>query len=383
MAERTEGQIIARGEHTWLLRVPRGESVSGTRRYFNETVKGSKTDARKRLRELLTQRDNGLLADAGALTLDAYLDRWLKAIAPKIGPRTHSDYRYDLARYIRPALGARRLAKLTALDIQGVYADLQSGKSTGRALGARTIRKTHAALNAALNQAVRWNVLPVNPARAVTLPKRTHQEMHVFTAAEAERFRQAAAAAPQGTLFMLALATGMRPGEYLALQWKHVDLSAGTVRVERALAVVDGKAIFAAPKTPRSRRTIPLPPSVTRLLAAHKAEQDRLRPTPLDGRGLVFPNLAGGPLDETNLSHRQYKALLKAAGLDSRRFRLYDLRHTCATLLLLAGENPKVVSERLGHASVTLTLDTYSHVLPTMQEAAAQKLELLLFGASG
>jgi integrase len=205
--------------------------------------------------------------------------------------------------------------------------------------------------------------------------------MHVLTAEEAERFRQAATGTRFAPLFELALATGMRPGEYLALQWKHVDLKAGTVRVERALVEAEGKLSIAPPKTSRSRRTIPLPPSVTRALAAHKERQAGDQPTTIDGSGLVFPSETGGHMNERNLLRRYFRPTLAATGLDPRKYRLYDLRHTCATLLLLAGENPKVVSERLGHASVTLTLDVYSHVLPTMQEAAADKLERLLYGS--
>jgi integrase len=383
MAGRAQGQIIQRGERVFLLRVPRATDASGKRLYHSETFKGSKADAKKRLTALLAQRHTNTLPAGGGMKLNDYLDRWLAAVRPKVGAHTYADYSGDLRRHIRPRLGERRLDRITALDLQGLYADMQAGNVTGRPLAPRTIRKAHAALLTALNQALKWGLLAVNPCRAVTLPKQQRREMHVLTAEEAERFRQAAAGTRFGVLFELALATGMRPGEYLALQWKHVDLKAGTVRVERALVEGDGKLSFAPPKTSRSRRTIPLPPSVTRALAAHKERQAAERPIPLDGSGLVFPSEMGGTMNERNLLRRYFRPTLAAAGLEPRKYRLYDLRHTCATLLLLAGENPKVVSERLGHASVTLTLDVYSHVLPTMQEAAADKLERLLYGSGG
>jgi hypothetical protein len=177
----------------------------------------------------------------------------------------------------------------------------------------------------------------------------------------------------------------MRPGEYLGLRWADVDLERGRVVVQRAVAWQAGAWSFTEPKTPRSRRSIPLPPSVVRLLREHRRQQaaERLaaghRYQHLD---LVFATETGTPIDLRNLAQRHFKAVLKAAGLPPT-IRLYDLRHTSATLLLAAGEHPKVVSERLGHATILLTLDTYSHVLPTMQQGAAERLERALFAGAG
>ena len=221
-----------------------------------------------------------------------------------------------------------------------------------------------------------------NPASYVDLPRLKKTEMKALSPEEADRFLRAASENRWSTLFALAMTTGMRPGEYLALQWKDVDLKAGTVMVQRALVRrKDGGWEFAEPKTPRSRRTIPLPPSVVAALVEHKRKQaeERLAKGPeYKNQGLVFATSTGQPLDQINLSRRHFKPILKAAGLPDT-FRMYGLRHTCATLLLAAGENPKVVSERLGHASITLTLDTYSHVLPSMQQGAADRLESILF----
>jgi len=184
-------------------------------------------------------------------------------------------------------------------------------------------------------------------------------------------------------LFAFALVTGMRPGEYLALQWKDVDHISGAVAVRRALAQsAEGSWKFEEPKTARSRRSIPLPPSVIKALHSHRRRQavEILAAGPgYTNHDLVFAAENGSPLAIRNLVRRHFKPILKAAGLPSS-FRLYDLRHSCATLLLSAGENPKIVAERLGHASVTMTLDVYSHVLPDMQRAATEKLEAMLFG---
>jgi integrase len=199
---------------------------------------------------------------------------------------------------------------------------------------------------------------------------------------EVARFQAAAAHDRRSFVFTFTLATGMRPGEVQALQWKDCDLEAGSVAVRRNLVhLKGGRWEFGDPKTPQSRRTIPLPRSVARELVAHRAAQAALRlrlKGAYEDLDLVFASETGGPLDGQNLAYRTLKPILKAAGLPAR-FRWYDCRHSCATLLLAAGENPKVVSERLGHATVAFTLDRYAHVLPGMQKQASRRLESLLY----
>jgi integrase len=195
-----------------------------------------------------------------------------------------------------------------------------------------------------------------------------HKEYRVLSPEEAARFLKVAATKPHGLIFELALWTGMRPEEYLALQWSDIDLSKGTARIRRALVRHKKTVQFEEPKTARSRRTVYLPQPIAQKLKAHKrkqgAEKLKFKGTwgPYD---LVFCSVEGTPLSIPNLTYRYFRPILTAAGLP--QIRLYDLRHSCATLLLVADENPKVVSERLGHSTVVLTLDTYSHVIPTMQ----------------
>ena len=373
------GQIIARGENTWVVRVFMGRDANGKRRYHNKTVHGTKKDAQKYLNGALREKDLGTFVEPARFTVGEYLDRWLAdAAQPRLRARTYVEYENLLKRYVRPVLSERRLSDVTSLDIQALYAGM-----LGRKLSARTVRYTHAVLSSALKQAVKWGLLGRNPADNVDLPRQQRQEMQALSPEQAERFRKAAAESRFGILFDFALATGMRPGEYLGLQWSDVDLKTGIVRVQRALSrTKKGTWHLAEPKTARARRSIPLPPSVLRALVTHKARQAEIQlsaGTTWQNHGLVFCTDHGEPLDERNLVVRHFKPILKAAKL-SKAIRLYDLRHTCATLLLAAGENPKVVSERLGHASITLTLDTYSHVLPTMQQGAADRLEAMLFG---
>jgi integrase len=252
-----------------------------------------------------------------------------------------------------------------------------------RDLSARTVRYTHAVLTSALKQAVKWLMLSHNPAASVDLPKATRKEMKALSAKEAERFLSAASEDRWAMVFALALTTGMRPEEYLALQWKDIDLGRGIATVQRVIVWnrKGGGWSFTEPKTSKSRRSIPLPASILRFLRSHKRHQGEQRlkaGAKYQPHDLVFATKEGAPLLIRNLLRRHFKPILIRAGLPES-IRLYDLRHTCATLLLTANEHPKIVSERLGHSNITLTMDTYSHVLPSMQQGASEKLERILF----
>jgi len=220
-----------------------------------------------------------------------------------------------------------------------------------------------------------------NPADLVELPRQSRREMKALSPEEAGRFLEAAAEDRWAVLFAIALKTGMRPEEYLGLQWKDIHLQRGTVTVQRALVWRNGQQWrFGEPKTSRSRRSIPIATSLTQALIEHKRRQaeERLKAGPAyQNLDLVFATKDGGPLMRRNLVRRHFKPILKRAGLDES-LTLYGLRHSCATLLLTANVNPKVVSERLGHSSITMTLDVYSHVLPTMEWEASDKLEKII-----
>ncbi len=362
------GQIIKRGERKWLLRIFRGrDPVTGKRDYMNKTVHGTKKDAQQVLNKLLSAKDDGTLSTPEKISLNSYLDRWLESAARmSVREQTYDDYVWLMKRYVRSVLGKRLLTSITPLDIQELYGEMQA-----RGLSSRTVRYTHTVLRSALEQAVKWRMLSTNPADHVDLPRKERKEMQAMNQEEANRFRAAAASDPHHVLFILLLTTGLRPNEALGLKWADLDLHKGTLSVRRTLQRRKGGGwYFDAPKTPQSRRKIEMPQSLTSLLLEHRAEGEH---------DLVFANVDGQPLHENNLSKRNYKRILAQAGLPDK-FRLYDLRHTCATLLLLAGVHPKIVSERLGHSSIRETLDTYSHVLPSMQREASDALEAMLFG---
>ncbi len=281
-------------------------------------------------------------------------------------------------RYVRPVIGRKVLSKIKPLDIQAVYSQMLE-----KELSARTVRFAHAILSSALKQAVKWQILAVNPAAMVDLPQNHRKEMKALSPSEANRFLEIAKADKWFVIFSLAITTGMRPEEYLGLHWKDIDFKNGTATVQRALVWKrkGGGWSLQEPKTSLSRRTIPLPISVLHELSGHRKKQleERLRlGQAYQNNDFVFATEIGTPISPSNLTRRHYKPILKKAGL-SEKIRIYDLRHTCATLLLSNSTSPKVIAERLGHSSIVLTLDTYSHVLPSMQKDATDELERMLF----
>ena len=374
------GQIVKRGEKTWIVRIFQGRDDNGKRRYVNKTIHGTKKSAEKYLTAKLRDKDLGINIEPASESLDKYLEKWLESVVrSRVREATFDDYKYLLDRYVSPTLGAIKLCDIRSIDIQKVYGDMLGEKE----LSARTVRMTHAVLSSAMKQAVRWHMLPRNPCEFVDLPRMARKEMQALSPEEASCFLEAARADKLGIVLSFALATGMRPEEYLALKWSDLDLHAGNATVRRTLVWRKGGGwYFGEPKTSRSRRTIPIPRSLVGELADHRRKQaeSRLKKgADYQNNDLVFASGEGTPILLRNLVRRHFQPLLSRAKL-SPTLRLYDLRHSCATLLLSAGENPKVVSERLGHASIVLTLDTYSHVLPSMQQAATEKLERILYG---
>jgi integrase len=373
---RKVGQIIARGERRWLVRVYLGRDRETRKRtYHNRMIYGSLRYAQAYLTRRLHERDLSRGVEGLQCTVDEFLDHWLKtAVEPKVRGKTYSDYAAMLRRYIRPAIGTRILASLSPLEIQSAYQIM-----IDRKLSARTVRYTHAVLRAAIRQAIRWQLLLSDPTQGVQIPSPRCREMSVLNTDQARSFLRAAAHSPQECLFALALTTGMRPSEYLALCWRDIDWDRGTVSVVRSLHRHDGQWTFTDTKRARSRRIVKLQTWVFDLL---KKLREGTRSSAVSDSAfadLIFTTARGEPINEEYLVKKHFKPLLREAGLPN--IRLYDLRHTSATLALAVGVAPKVVSEQLGHASAAFTLDTYSHVLPHMQEEAAAKMEAALMNS--
>jgi integrase len=375
------GQIISRGKNVWLVRIYLGRDETGKRIYLNKTIHGPRKAAQAWLNQRLTERDAGIAVKPAQQTLNEYLDRWLEtAVKPKVRPKTWMGYRSLLHNHIRPALGARPLARIKPLEVQQAFQDM-----IDRGLSARTIEYTRMVLRQAFKQAIQWRLLTFNPCDGVQIPRRQRREMQALSPEQARRFLVVARGTRYGMLFELAITTGLRPSEYLALKWEDIDFERGTLSVVRSLDAMPGGGYrLEETKTRNSRRVVKLLPSVLRALLEHRQAQQRLREEAgerWNEQGFVFTNAEGGPLDGHNLSSRHLRRILKEAGLP--QIRLYDLRHTAATLALSAGVPVKVVSEMLGHSSVALTLDVYSHVLPHMQEDAARRMAALLEDSGG
>lgn len=373
------GTIKKRTDKTWLVRIFLGRDENGVTKHFNKTIHGTKKDAQTYLNAKLREKDLGIFVEPASMPLSEHIDTWLEEVAkPRLRVSTYASYEMILRNYIIPTLGGRRLCDIQSYEIQSLYNGL-----TKRGLSARTVRYSHTVLSSALKQAIKWKRLVQNPCDHCDLPKMEKTEMRCFTPEETKVFLETAKTDKHYTLFLLAIHTGLRPEEYLGLQWKDIDFDQQALSVRRAVVWrrKGGGFFFTEPKTKKSRRSIPLSETLFAALKNHRRDtlKARMKLHPeIKKLDLVFTSKAGTPIQPKNLRDRHFFPIRDEAGLP--KIRLYDLRHTTATLLLASGENPKVVAERLGHASIVLTLDTYSHVLPTMQKDASDRLENLLVG---
>lgn len=375
---------IRRRGKGWEINVGLRDPSTGRRRRRFFTVQGSRRKAEQELARALHERDTGTDLSPGRLTVGDYLRRWLRDYAVhNVAPSTLARYTSIIERHLIPALGSLRLRDLRPPHLQAAYGGFLAagGRRDSRegGLSPRSVLHHHRLLKEALAQAVRWQLLAYNPADAVTPPRAARPEMRVLSPEEVSWLLEAAAGTPLYTLLYLALHTGLRQGELLGLRWQDVDLDRGSLHVQRTAQRLPGQGVtYRAPKSHRSSRPVSLSAEVVELLREHRRAQvqHRLRVGPAyKGMGLVFASPLGGPMDPGNL-RRHFARLVESAALAPMRF--HDLRHTAATLMLRAGVHPKVVSERLGHATVSLTLDTYSHVLPDLQREAAEALDRLL-----
>jgi integrase len=340
------------------------------------TVKGTKKEAETRLAEMLHQIDTGSYIRPGKTTVGDFLQKWLGDYGrANLQPKSFERYQSIVNKHLIPALGDIKLLQLKPEHLQKHYV-----AQLGAGLSPSTVRYDHVVIHKALQTAIKWGVVPHNVADGVDIPRSRHREMQVWDKAEMSRFLEAVKTTPYYAMFYLALFTGMRRSELLALRWQDIDFSGGEVSVNRGLLQLeDGSFMFTEPKSAKSRRTIALPPSSLEVLQEHKSKivSNRLMiDLPLKERDLIFSTIDGKPLRPNTVS-RAWTILATRAGVKVIRF--HDARHTHATLLLQAGVNIKVVQERLGHAGIQITLDTYCHVTPGMQKDAAIQFDKLFF----
>ena len=367
------GYIRQRGKGLYNVAVSLGKDLKTNKyRYQWTTVRGTEKDAKRKLTELLHQADTGVLIQSGKIRLELFLQDWLKDyVLPNLSPRTAEGYEHICRHHFIPSLGNVTLNGLKPEHLQHFYSEKLSN-----GLSAQTVRHHHTCLHKALQTAVEWGLLARNPADAVRPPRAQGIEMQTWDSDEIIAFLEAARQTPYFALYHTALFTGMRRSELLALRWCDLDLLLCKIYVTRSLHVlIGGKVIIRQPKTAKGKRSIDLSPLATSVLREHREKQQLDRAmlgVPLKDDDLVFSDLEGKPLLPNTVTHNWIK-LVRRTGI--KPIRLHDARHSHASLMLKQGTHPKIVQERLGHSSISITLDTYSHVAPGLQEAAAARFD--------
>jgi integrase len=375
---------IKRGK-TWAAVVDVGRAEDGRRLQKWHSGYRTKRGAEAALVEILGQLQTGTYAAPSKQTFGTFLREWLVGLAASgLRPSTVARYRALAETHVLPSLGPRQLQDLTPAMLNRLYAQLlKDGRKDGNGgLSPRTVILVHSTIHKALATAVKQRLLQRNPADDAERPGQAHRpEMRVWTAAQLRSFLDHVRDDPLGPAITLAATTGLRRGEVLGLRWGRVDLDAGRVSIAETLVTVDYEVQASTPKTARSRRTVALDAGTVQVLHTQRARQLAQRLELGLGRpgadDYVFSQPDGSPIHPNGFSDR-FDRLVSASGLP--RLTVHGLRHTWASLALQAGIPAKVVADRLGHSSISVTLDTYSHLLPGLQEDAANRVADLVFG---
>jgi integrase len=362
-----EGSLYLRKDGRWAASI----SLGGRKR---KTIYGkTRKEVQERLKAALHEQQQGKLITGPRQNVQQFLAYWLEDVqSPSVRLRTFQRYESQLRRHILPAIGNMQLSKLTPQHMQALYAKLlQNG------LAPQMVRLVHAMLHKAFDYAVRVGWLTRNVCDIVSLPRVEKYEARSLTLEQVQQFLLAAKGHRVEALWILVLVTGMRRGEILGLKWSDINFSTGVVSVQRSLVDVKGGILESRPKSSKGYRSILLPSFAVEALRVHKERQISMRESAIQWQDgdYVFCTSHGTPFAAANL-RTMFKALLQRAGLPDIRF--HDLRHSVATLLLSIGTHPKVVQELLGHGQIGMTMDTYSHVMPTLQRDTMARLDDLL-----
>jgi integrase len=359
---------------TWEVRVDVPKCGDGNRRRMSVSIKGPKMEADRKLRELITAFEEGAVLDSSKATVDSFLSYWLDTHSARVRSRTIYGYRNILARYVSAELGNTRLAKLQSQQLQNLF-----DKQINKGLSPTTVSQTYRVLNQAIKDAVRWHYITRNPLENIRPPKPRRTEMVALTADQLTTLLEATKDTEFGMVIFLAAYTGMRRSELVGLRWNDIDFDNNVISIQRVIIRVSGEGYkIEQPKSDKSRRRIEISENVVITLRQHHVTQlerrMRLGSIWQDG-GWVFAQEDGRHLNPDDIS-RTFKKLRSDLGLPTARF--HDLRHTHASLMLAAGEHLKVVQERLGHSTISITADIYSHVAPGMQRDAAKRFAATL-----
>jgi len=366
-----KGSIRKKSKNSWQIQVYE-DGMEGKHRKFI-TVHGKKSDAQKTLNELLVSMEKGIPIASGRLTVAEHLKNWLEGyVKTNCSQRTLESYRSTAEHHFIPALGHIQLKHLHPQAIQAYY-----GKACEK-LSAKSVLYHHRILKESLKYAVRQGYLGRNPCDLVDPPKPRQKPMRTLTPEELKTLLETASGNQFYPVIYTAVSTGLRQAELLGLRWRDIDLDLQSISVCQTLYKRCGVCEFKEPKTSHSKRRVSMTAKLADYLSEYKGEKESLSlhlGRLLKPDDLVFSNIEGKPIDPGVLSH-SFARLVKQAGLQSVRF--HDLRHTFASLMLLRGAKPKVISEALGHSSVAFTMDTYSHIIEGMQEDAMALLDEIL-----
>jgi len=378
------GSIVQRGARSWAVILDERDPVSGKRKRRWHSFKGTKREAQLEAARLISQRQNGTAVEPSRIVLAQFLDQWLEFIEPQVAPRTHERYSEIVRTYLVPALGAILLIKLQPMTISTAYAGmLSSGRRRGTGgLSPRSVHHCHRILSQALQQAVRWRMLSRNPCNDIDPPRVERRALKVWDVATMAEALECARPLRIFMPMLLAGMLGLRRGEIAALRWRHVDLERAQISIVESFEQTRLGVRLKAPKSGRGRK-VALPTRVVAELRAWRTKQaqELLRlGIRLTDDCFICAGEDGQPIQPQSLTHAWHRFLARA---NLPRLRFHDLRHSHATHMLASGVHPKIASERLGHATVGLTLDTYSHVIPGMQEDAVARIDAAFAGAVG
>ena len=377
------GSIVRRGK-SWAIILDERDMTCGRRRRRWHSFRGTRRGAEAECARLISERQNGTAVEPNRITLVQFLDQWLEYIEPQVAPRTHERYGEIVRTYLVPALGTILLTKLQPMTISAAFAGMLSGgrrKGSG-GLSPRSVHHCHRILSQALQQAVRWRMLSRNPCNDVDPPRVERRALNVWDVATMAEALECARSLRIFMPMLLAGMLGLRRGEIAALRWRHVDLDRAHVAIVESFEQTRTGMRLKAPKSGRGRK-VALPIKVVAELRAWRTKQaqELLRlGIRLDGESFVCAGEDGQPIQPQSLTHAWHRFLARTR---LPRLRFHDLRHSHATHMLASGVHPKIASERLGHATVGLTLDTYSHVIPGMQEDAVARIDAAFAGTVG
>jgi integrase len=354
MGRRTKGEgsiYFSVSERTWIAEASMPDGTRKKKRNKDKSVvKAWLTEQQQAAKENRAMPDD-------KMTFEAFTQRFLNDVAKHtLKPKTYSSYEWILNKHVLPDLGKFKLVAIQPFHLQRLYSQkLDDG------LSKKTVRHIHATIRRVLNEAVKWGLIYRNPCDAVTPPRIEKIHPEVWTVQEAQQFLEATSEHRWHAIYLIALTTGARRGEILGMEWENIDWNRGTISIVKSITEVNGQAMISSPKTKRASRTVSLPHLVL----------DALEPVRQEN-GFIFQTSAGTPVAPRNLL-RHFHSVLDT--LDIPRIRFHDLRHTAATILFSQDVHPKKVQELLGHSSIVLTLDTYSHIIPSMHSETAEKMD--------